>query len=49
MRTLEANVDRVQKIITALERSTWIPELLVLFVGYFFFQTGWAKATTSTQ
>ena len=36
---------RVQAIIAALEGSTWIPQLLVrLFVGYFFFETGWAKA-----
>jgi putative oxidoreductase len=32
-------------VIAALERAEWIPQLLVrLFVGYFFFETGWAKA-----
>jgi putative oxidoreductase len=35
---------RVQKLIAALERSVWFPQLLVrLFVGYFFFETGWSK------
>jgi putative oxidoreductase len=34
-----------ERIIAALERATWIPQLLVrLFVGYFFFETGWGKA-----
>ena len=32
-------------VLAALERAQWIPPLLVrLFVGYFFFETGWAKA-----
>ena len=38
-------VDTAQRITIGLERSQWIPQLLVrLFVGYFFFETGWAKA-----
>jgi putative oxidoreductase len=32
-------------LLAALTRAQWIPQLLVrLFVGYFFFETGWAKA-----
>ncbi|HSE03234.1 MAG TPA: DoxX family protein [Methylomirabilota bacterium] len=38
-------VDRIKPIRDKLERSQWIPQLLArLFVGYFFFETGWAKA-----
>lgn len=38
-------VDQVKPILTILTRSQWIPQLLVrLFIGYFFFETGWAKA-----
>jgi len=45
MSVLETTADRAQKAIAALERSSWIPQLLVrLFVGYFFFETGWGKA-----
>jgi putative oxidoreductase len=45
MRGREATTYRVETIIAALERAGWIPQLLVrLFVGYFFFETGWAKA-----
>jgi putative oxidoreductase len=45
MNVLEATARRAQTIIAALERSDWIPQLLVrLFVGYFFFETGWGKA-----
>lgn len=45
MSVLKAIAYRVQKIIATLERSRWIPQLLVrLFVGYFFFETGWSKA-----
>jgi uncharacterized membrane protein YphA (DoxX/SURF4 family) len=37
-------VDQVKPILTILTRSQWIPQLLVrLFIGYFFFETGWAK------
>ena len=36
--------DRVKSVVTALNQSQWIPQLLVrLFVGYFFFETGWGK------
>jgi putative oxidoreductase len=35
----------VVTIVEMLERSQWVPQLLArLFVGYFFFETGWAKA-----
>jgi len=37
-------VDQVKPVLTMLTRSQWIPQLLVrLFIGYFFFETGWAK------
>jgi putative oxidoreductase len=43
--TVLAVVDRMKPIVEQLERSQWVPQLLVrLFVGYFFFETGWAKA-----
>ena len=39
-----ALADRVRSLVTALTHAQWIPQLLVrLFVGYFFFETGWAK------
>jgi putative oxidoreductase len=39
-----ALVDRVQAVLTQLERAQWIPQLLTrLFVGYFFYETGWSK------
>jgi putative oxidoreductase len=42
---LERTARRGQTIIATLERSDWIPQLLVrLFVGYFFFETGLGKA-----
>ena len=42
--TSPALVDRVQAVLAQLERSQWIPQLLTrLFVGYFFFETGWSK------
>ena len=42
--TSPALVDRVQAVLARLERAQWIPQLLTrLFVGYFFFETGWAK------
>jgi putative oxidoreductase len=45
MSVLDATGRRAQKLIAALEASRWIPPLLVrLFVGYFFFETGWSKA-----
>jgi putative oxidoreductase len=38
-------VDQAKSILTILTRSQWIPQLLVrLFIGYFFFETGWAKS-----
>jgi putative oxidoreductase len=40
-----AAASHAPKVVAALERAEWIPQLLVrLFVGYFFFETGWAKA-----
>ena len=37
-------VARATTSATALTRSQWIPQLLVrLFLGYFFFETGWSK------
>jgi putative oxidoreductase len=35
---------RVAPIVALLDRAQWIAVLLIrLFVGYFFFETGWAK------
>jgi putative oxidoreductase len=32
------------RVVTVLEALNWLPSLLIrLFVGYFFFETGWAK------
>ena len=40
-----STVSRAEGLIGTLERWSWIPPLLVrLFVGYFFFETGWSKA-----
>jgi putative oxidoreductase len=37
--------ERSRAIADTLTRAAWIPQLLVrLFVGYFFLETGWAKA-----
>jgi uncharacterized membrane protein YphA (DoxX/SURF4 family) len=34
----------VKPVVTTLTQSQWIPQLLVrLFVGYFFFETGWSR------
>lgn len=45
MSLVETVVARAQAVVTWLTASQWIPALLVrLFVGYFFFETGWAKA-----
>jgi putative oxidoreductase len=42
--SIAATAERLKPIVTILNRSQWIPQLLVrLFVGYFFFETGWAK------
>ena len=42
--TSPALVDRLQAVLARLERAQWIPQLLTrLFVGYFFFETGWGK------
>ena len=42
--TSPALVERAQAVLAQLERSQWIPQLLTrLFVGYFFFETGWSK------
>ena len=38
-------VEAADRVVSRLEQSQWIPQLLVrLYVGYFFFETGWAKA-----
>jgi putative oxidoreductase len=38
-------VEAAHRVVSRLEQSQWIPPLLVrLYVGYFFFETGWAKA-----
>ena len=45
MRVPAASASRAHKLMAVLDRADWIPKLLVrLFVGYFFFETGWAKA-----
>ncbi|HXH82855.1 MAG TPA: DoxX family protein [Candidatus Tectomicrobia bacterium] len=45
MSVLEAALTRARPVVAWLSESTWIPALLVrLVVGYFFFETGWAKA-----
>jgi len=42
--TSSALVDRTQAVLARLEAARWIPPLLTrLFVGYFFFETGWSK------
>lgn len=42
--TSSALVDRVQAGLAQLERAQWTPQLLTrLFIGYFFFETGWSK------
>jgi putative oxidoreductase len=42
---MSAVAERGRAIADKLTREAWIPQLLVrLFVGYFFFETGWAKA-----
>jgi putative oxidoreductase len=42
--TSDAVAARVNAVVSTLTRSQWIPQLLVrLFVGYFFFETGWSK------
>jgi putative oxidoreductase len=39
-----ARADRMKRLLTVLTQSQWIPQLLVrLFLGYFFFETGWGK------
>jgi putative oxidoreductase len=44
MTARETVADRVTPILSALVRAQWIPALLVrLFVGYLFFETGYAK------
>lgn len=44
MTALDAAAHRVKPIVTTMTQSQWIPQLLVrLFVGYFFFETGWSK------
>jgi putative oxidoreductase len=40
----ETTVARARRVATWLTAPQWIPVLLVrLFIGYFFFETGWAK------
>ena len=35
---------RIKEVLTRLEKSEWVAQLLVrLFVGYFFMETGWGK------
>jgi putative oxidoreductase len=42
--TARGSIDRIRATQTALARFEWVPQLLVrLFVGYLFFETGWAK------
>lgn len=37
--------ERIRPWLARLTEAQWIPQLLVrLFIGYFFFETGWAKA-----
>jgi putative oxidoreductase len=37
-------VARTERVISRLNAAQWIPQLLVrLFVGFFFFETGWGK------
>jgi putative oxidoreductase len=44
MSLVDSTVARAQAVIGRLTESQWLPALLVrLFVGYFFFETGWAK------
>ena len=44
MSLAETAVARAQDAVAWLTASQWIPVLLVrLFIGYFFFETGWAK------
>jgi putative oxidoreductase len=44
MSLLDTTVARVQAAVARLTASQWIPIVLVrLFIGYFFFETGWAK------
>jgi putative oxidoreductase len=44
MTTLDTVFFRAQPLLAWLDRHLWIPPLLArLFVGYFFFETGWAK------
>jgi putative oxidoreductase len=43
-KTIETVLARAERIRAGLERTSWIPRLLVrLFVGYFFFETGLGK------
>jgi putative oxidoreductase len=45
MSTLDSAATRIGPVLAALGRNQWIPILLVrLFIGYFFFETGLAKA-----
>ena len=42
--TFDALVTRARASAATLTRSQWIPQLLIrLFLGYFFFETGWSK------
>ena len=42
--TFDALAARARASAATLTRSQWIPQLLVrLFLGYFFFETGWSK------
>ena len=44
MTALDAAATRVSSMLAKLDRSQWVPQLLVrLYLGYFFFETGRAK------
>ncbi len=37
-------VERIEPLLRKLNEAEWVPQLLMrLFVGYFFFETGWGK------
>jgi len=37
-------VERIEPLLSKLDEVEWVPQLLMrLFVGYFFFETGWGK------
>jgi len=37
-------IERIDPVVSKLREAEWVPQLLMrLFVGYFFFETGWGK------